>query len=455
MTGASLPIAGVAWPLSNIDRKHDASPIVIMVNPGNKLRQLQRLNLGVFLITVVGVAVAFLIFHDSFHSRLLPLLGLSVAAGDTVGVILIILFTYAATRAVSFAIYRDMDFGLSAMTNEETRRREKDQTTNDQVACELRQVPTFNKIVRSHLDGVVAETENASFDMVQRLQTIDTVVAHLNSVVDSTTLQSSQLIANSGARIERNRTLIADLDRYMQNKLAATEKDRERVATVVTETRALGSLVALIRDIAKQTNLLALNAAIEAARAGDVGRGFAVVADEVRKLSSATEEAVLKISGSIQGVATTIETQFQDKLAGKQIAAEHEALRSFSRQLDEFGASYQDLTEHEARFATEIRETSGSLNDMFIDVMASVQFQDVTRQQIGHVVEAMDRLDNHVVALADQLTHSGNSAMPIQPLQEQIDHAYSTYVMDAQRSSHRSVLGLPNPEVSGPKIELF
>jgi hypothetical protein len=74
------------------------------------------------------------------------------------------------------------------------------------------------------------------------------------------------------------------------------------VDTLAKQAAEIGSIVALIHEIADQTNLLALNAAIEAARAGESGRGFAVVADEVRKLAERTSKATKDIEGLVTGI---------------------------------------------------------------------------------------------------------------------------------------------------------
>src|SRR4051794_40718080 len=76
--------------------------------------------------------------------------------------------------------------------------------------------------------------------------------------------------------------------------------------------RHIGSIVALIGEIAERTNLLALNATIEAARAGPAGKGFAVVAAEVKQLAAQTVQATEQISARLNeiqhGTAATAST---------------------------------------------------------------------------------------------------------------------------------------------------
>lgn len=414
---------------------------------------LMRRLLLVLVVVCAGVGLTVYFFNDWFRQQLLPSLGVSDPLASAVGSMVIVVFAFFAQRMVSLLFYRNWSLGVQSRS-----------AVLHYVGQELEQVPVFNDVVRKQLGSVVEQTEKASFDIISRLSEIDEVVTRLNDIVQSSADTSNNIISASEERIQSNRELIAHLDRYITQRVAQAQEEQERSAQFATQAKGLAGLVELIRTIAFQTNLLALNAAIEAARVGEAGRGFAVVAGEVRKLAGATEQAVGQIHEGIQGVVDSIEEQYQAKLQASHIDAERAALQSFATQLAELGRDYHDITNRDARVMEQISQSSQQLAAMFMDALASVQFQDVTRQQIEHVIDALTRLDGHASLLAQHLQIPGSAAQGQPSLTEHLQEIYNCYVMQVQRNDHQSVTvkaggagaAAPTPAGAGePKIELF
>jgi methyl-accepting chemotaxis protein len=91
-----------------------------------------------------------------------------------------------------------------------------------------------------------------------------------------------------------------------------------------------------------------------------------------------------------------------------------------------------------------------------MSALASVQFQDVTRQQIEQVIDALNRLDSHATMLSNRLGQLDDPNFTVQPLSEHLDQIYSNYVMDSQRDTHHSATGSgATVRQGGAKIELF
>jgi methyl-accepting chemotaxis protein len=165
------------------------------------------------------------------------------------------------------------------------------------------------------------------------------------------------------------------------------------LSDVIGRVRSIDSFVKQIDQIALQTRILSLNAAIEAARAGSHGKGFSVVAGEVRTLADKSGIAAQEIKRTAEDsarIVSTLESDLKTRVARDAMemrTGEENLLKTFNtfkKSLSSISEAIEVLTQNYHNISQDI---SGAT--------VSLQFQDLTSQQIEKVIERLKRLNNH------------------------------------------------------------
>ncbi|MBA6117191.1 HAMP domain-containing methyl-accepting chemotaxis protein [Pseudomonas putida] len=207
-----------------------------------------------------------------------------------------------------------------------------------------------------------------------------TAVTEMTSAVEEV---ARNAVSTSEASGEASRSAGDGRDLVMET-VGAIERmsgDVQATAQLIThlaeQSRDIGKVLDVIRDLADQTNLLALNAAIEAARAGEAGRGFAVVADEVRALAHRTQQSTSEIErmiGSIQGgteeavesMRTSTERAESTLSMARGAGMALDTIAGAVAQINERNLVIASAAEEQAQVAREVDRNLVNINDLSV-----------------------------------------------------------------------------------------
>ncbi len=166
------------------------------------------------------------------------------------------------------------------------------------------------------------------------------------------------------------------------------------IKTILKEAASIRNIVDEIDYIADQTNLLALNAAIEAARAGEHGRGFSVVADEVRKLSQKSAAAAEQIRTLVVAVEQDMGSMYSE--TEKNSKATHALSVEAESVVKDTLGKINTMMQGAGNQLRSITLETDSLAKDIGNILVSMQFQDITRQRIEHVIEPLEQFKKEV-----------------------------------------------------------
>lgn len=326
-----------------------------------------------------------------------------------------------------------------------------------EAAHELRDSAEFLRVMQQQLAGAVADGEAGAQAVIQRMTAAHRVSDEQAGRIDSTDAHSREL-----ARVVKDKLLAdAQLGAILEMFVEQQEKDISANLERIRRLQGVKDLAPLVGDIAavaQQTNFLAINAAIEAARAGAAGRGFAVVAAEIRQLSTRTagvaEDIARKISVATEGIdeelAATMDASVRRTTSGNM----RRVLDDIAQMRDRFSATVEQLGLE--TLVQGIRGGHADIAARLADALGEVQMQDVTRQRVEAVQDALQGLQRHLETMASQLEQPQARLQDTGRVREQLQAHAAGYVMHSQRSTHAAVTGgNPQDTAPGPRIELF
>jgi methyl-accepting chemotaxis protein len=280
------------------------------------------------------------------------------------------------------------------------------------------------------LQNVIRDSEESANEISGNFMSIVEQVEAQGDLAGSAISNLMDNDKSGNSMMEKNRTVLLEVIKTLKETGAFSDLVSSRLNMIMEGAEKVNSTVSQVEYIADQTNLLALNAAIEAARAGEHGRGFAVVADEIRKLSEQSNRFAMDIRNSVKTITNDIEDIYHEssdnaeKMNELAVSSEqdvNEALGLLDGGINSAKETIKRLQEETAKTAERIR-----------GIVISLQYQDINRQRIEHVIEPLDIVGKDLVGLSAAMNDVGVNLCTLR-LSDLSSHLKTMYTMESER----------------------
>ncbi|RII30636.1 MAG: methyl-accepting chemotaxis protein [Geobacter sp.] len=221
------------------------------------------------------------------------------------------------------------------------------------------------------------------------------------------TAMSSRLVeAVSGAQVQsiiaRLRQTMADMEEYLHNAHGQRDDSHQTLERILELLGQVSHPLEGFQKMYKTLRMLSTSTKIESARLGELGAGFLHLALDVEKLSYQVNDKTGNILKQRQELAVMINENLQAIISSgtTRDANVVEILSSTANSLDDLVSANERCT----RFGGLVSSISSEVSSNLSEVVASMQSHDITRQQVEHIVEALERL-------AADLQNFGNDSL--------------------------------------------
>ena len=254
------------------------------------------------------------------------------------------------------------------------------------------------------LRRMAGTTEDEFLQIGSRLQSFYQRSADISSMANQlVSVVSGESVVSLTSRLQQ---MMADMEAYLANARSRSSESCNTLDQVQILLDKLSEPMQGFQKMNKTLRMLSISTKIESSRLGELGSGFVNLAMDVEKLSHQVNEKSAAILAHRQLLATLI----ADNLAvvhateTKQDVKVLATLQNTSANLTELVAVNERCT----LFGNMVSTISAEVTDSISEVVSSMQMHDMTRQQLEHVVEALESL---IGELADSNVTADNENM--------------------------------------------
>lgn len=254
---------------------------------------------------------------------------------------------------------------------------------------------------RETLQKLAGTTEDEFLQIGSQLQDFylrsSEITSIANQLIDSVSGEHVQTL------IERLRQMMGDMEAYLASARSQSSISCATLAEILGLLDQVSHPLEGFQKLTKTLRMLGISTKIESSRLGEQGLGFLTLAQDVEKLSHLVSDKSTSILNHRHLLVRMITDNLRivrsnEAVQDKQLSG---VLASTSGSLDELVSVNSRCSSFGSLASSISAEVSGNISE----VVSSMQMHDMTRQQVEHIVEALERLSlklqNYIRGAAD------------------------------------------------------
>jgi hypothetical protein len=245
------------------------------------------------------------------------------------------------------------------------------------------------------LGHVIADLDSLNHDTEQGFLSIGGKLAEFMQTVS---VISSELtaLANTEHGQKASQALTHALDRATEMRVAQKDRDGD-LSGMLHKIGLLKRTLSKFEETVSAFRTLGLLTRIETARLGSTGDDFSDLASDVSLLADQVHSKVASALSIADSLIPPIENAMQE-ISHLEAGQSKDLPALISGTLASL-SSFREVQDKSHESSDRLGAQYGAISDAFKKLIVSIQFHDITRQQVEHVIEVLRRLSSEPVKL--------------------------------------------------------
>ncbi|HCL57287.1 MAG TPA: hypothetical protein DHW82_09815 [Spirochaetia bacterium] len=274
--------------------------------------------------------------------------------------------------------------------------------------------------IKLFLEKVIEKTETAAMNLIEKFD----VVSNENSGASRKAEESLSLLKNKEGisfeeLIHKSKDAFSEYSEMIKELKKINEYNQEesvKISHLIEQSKAL---LDNILNISKRNRVISLNLSIEAVKAGQTGLRFKVIVNEIQKMNAETNHLINGLGNIVNDFKNYHDKSLKAKIEKTVEIVEN--LGNSNKRSEEVLSLLIQSYESSANLSISLSQSTMKVNRSMDNILESLQFQDITRQQIENIIHFLAHIQEIIKTQEPLLSRLGYSfEKPNQNLQKSI-----------------------------------